>query len=96
MVEQLEPSPPANAAGAAEVADLSVEIARQVEKQPADRVSCRRVYENYYRCNWWAPANVEDYDNPAMAGPTVTTHHVRKSQFLRVTRAKNGLTIHVV
>lgn len=95
MIEQLQP-PSANAGSAAESADLSAEITGQVERLPTDRVACRRVYGNYYRCNWWAPASATGYDNPAMAGPTVTTHHVRKSEFLRVTRGKNGLSIRVV
>ncbi|MGB7157233.1 MAG: hypothetical protein WBD40_04145 [Tepidisphaeraceae bacterium] len=96
MVEQLQPPPPANAKSAADVADLSAEIALQVEKEPSDRVSCRRVDENYYRCNWWAPANGKGYDNPWMGGLTVTTHRVRKSQFLRVTKSSDGLIIRVV
>lgn len=96
MVEQLEPSPPASFAAATNVADLSAEIAAQVEKERSDRVSCRHVYGNCYRCNWWAPSNAKDYDNPGMYGLTVTTHTVRKSAFLHVTRGKNGLSIRVV
>lgn len=93
MIEQLEPLPPAPSADAA---DLSLEIAAQIEREPTDRVSCRRIYENRYRCNWWAPANTADYDNPGMYGSTVTTHRVRKSAFLRVTRTNNGLSIRFV
>jgi len=74
-------------------ADLSAEIARQVEKRPNDRVTCRRISGDTYRCNWWAPASISGYDNPAMAGLTVTTHRVRKSQCLNVTRASQELLI---
>jgi hypothetical protein len=93
MVKQLETPTPAKGAGAVEAADLSAEIAAHVEREPADRVSCRRVHGSHYRCNWWAPATGKEYDNPAMYGLTVTTHRVRKSQFMCVTRTTNGLTI---
>ncbi len=98
MVEQLKPLPPASfaAAPATEAADLSAEIAGQVEKERSDRVSCRHIYGNCYRCNWWAPSSGKGYDNPGMYGLTVTTHTVRKSAFLHVTRGKNGLSIRVV
>jgi hypothetical protein len=95
MIEELELPPPTNPSSAPEIADLSAEIAGQVAREPLDRVACRRIYENYYRCNWWAPADGSGYDNPAMGGLTVTTHRVRKSEFLRVTRGRNGLNIRV-
>ena len=97
MIEELEPSPPAKAAikgaAAAEPSDLSAEIVAKLEREPSDRVTCRRVFENYYRCNWWAPASKAGYDNPAMYGLTVTTHRVRKSEFVRVSRTTSGLKI---
>jgi hypothetical protein len=96
MIEELEPSPPAKAAttvAAADALDFSAEIVGHLEREPADRVTCRRVFDDYYRCNWWAPASKAGYDNPAMYGLTVTTHRVRKSEFLRVSRTTNGLTI---
>ena len=76
--------------------DLSSSIAKQVEKRPTDRVTVRLIHGRNYRCNWWAPGDTRDYDNPAMSGPTVATHHVRKSQFLRVTQTLKGLMIEVV
>jgi hypothetical protein len=96
MVEQLEPPPPAKPPATAESADVSAEIAGLVEREPFDRVTCRRIHGSYYRCNWWAPASPNGYDNPAMGGLTVTTHRVRKSAFVRATRGKTGLTIRVV
>jgi hypothetical protein len=73
--------------------DLSEEIVLSVDKQPADRVTCRRIRGNHYRCNWWAPAPLARYDNPGMAGLTVTTHRVRKSRFLTATKTAEGLVL---
>jgi hypothetical protein len=98
MIEELEVPPPSPATPLPEAkpADLSADIAAHVEREPSDRVACRRIDGNYYRCNWWAPANAKGYDNPYMGGLTVTTHRVRKSAFLQVTGTRNGLTIRVV
>ena len=73
--------------------DLSAEIVRLVQKQRHDRVTCRRIGGDGYRCNWWAPGDTAGYDNPAMAALTVTTHRVRRSRFLYVTRTAKGLLI---
>ena len=75
------------------VEDLSEEIARSVEKRPEDRVMCRRIWGNSYRCNWWSAADSSNYDNPGMRGNLVTTHTIRKSRFLNVTRSRGGLVI---
>jgi len=75
------------------VADLSSEIAGTIAKSRDERVTCRRIFGNYYRCNWWAPYTHSGYDNPQMAGLTVTTHRVRRSQWLHVTRSAAGLDI---
>jgi hypothetical protein len=89
-----EPRKPARKAVAD---DLSNEIAAQVERQPGDAVRCRRIDGDSYRCNWWAAQATAGYDNPGMFGLLVTTHRVRKSQFLRVTRSPTcGLVIQVV
>ena len=73
--------------------DLSAAIVAAIPKRPGDRVTCRRIYGDYYRCNWWSPADRAGYDNPGMAGLLVTTHTVRKSRFLRVTRSGLGLAL---
>jgi hypothetical protein len=67
--------------------DLSTEIAAAVERWPGDSVRCTRVWGSDYRCNWWAPEPTGGYDNPGMHGLLVTTHRVRFSRFLRVTKA---------
>jgi hypothetical protein len=90
------PSPAGAAAPPAPVAapaDLSEEIVLMMDKRPADRVTCRRIYGDHYRCNWWAPAIGKEYDNPAMAGLMVTTHRVRQSRFLTATKTATGLVL---
>ena len=76
--------------------DLSDEIIRTVEKLPGDEVRCTRVSVDGYRCNWWAAQATGTYDNPSMGGLLVTTHRVRQSQFLRVTKESGRLVITVL
>lgn len=69
--------------------DLSVEIARTVEKQPGDRVVCKRVFKSTYRCNWLAPDR-----SPAASGSRfIDSYRIRDSRFLRVTRQDGRLQI---
>jgi len=84
---------PAAKSGDAKVSgelDLSAEIIKTVSKSSQEQVTCRRVKEDHYRCNWWQTQNLAGYDNPAMEGLMVTTNRISKSSFLRVTRAANG------
>lgn len=76
--------------------DLSDELSRCVEKQPGDHVRCTLVGNGNYRCNWWAPQATGGYDNPGMGGLLVTTHRVRRSRLLRVTRDGERLVIEEV
>jgi len=78
--------------------DLSSEIIGAVERLRGDLIKCARVGENRYRCNWWVPEETNAYDNPGMRGGQLgTTHRVRKSQYLGVTRAAGGgLQIQVI
>lgn len=87
------PAPASVAPPASAAADLSEEIIHTVDKRPNDRVTCRRISGNNYRCNWWAPAPLLAYDNPAMPGLTVTTHRVRQSRFLTATKTPKGLVL---
>lgn len=73
--------------------DLSAEIAATIEKEPGDRVKVTWVAGPNYRCNWWAPGSLSGYDNPGMGGLVVTTHVVRRSRFLNVTRVGGRLVI---
>jgi hypothetical protein len=73
--------------------DLSSEIAQTVARDFDERVTCRRVSGNSYRCNWWSPSRSKRYDNPRMEGLLVTTHVVSKSRFLNVTKVDQRLLI---
>ena len=76
--------------------DYSDEVCQAVERLPGDQVRCTLVGNSNYRCNWWAPQGTGGYDNPAMGGLLVTTHRVRKSRLLRVTREGERLVIEEV
>jgi hypothetical protein len=86
--------PATGAPGAAE--DLSDEIIRFVDKQPGDHIRCTLVCNDNYRCNWWAALSTTGYDNPGMSGLLVTTHRVRQSRFLHVTKSGDRLVIEEV
>ena len=73
--------------------DLSAEIAATIDRDPGDRVRVTHVGGDSYRCNWWAPGSIAGYDNPGMYGLIVTTHVVRKSQFLTVSKVGERLVI---
>jgi hypothetical protein len=86
--------PPAPAASTVPVAaDLSAEIAAAIDREPGDRVRVTWISGCNYRCNWLAPVVTANYDNPTMPGLMITTHRVRKSRFLSVTRIGSGLLI---
>ncbi len=76
--------------------DLSDEIARTIKRQPGEQVTCRRVANNHYRCNWWRLKGTSGYDNPGMAGGLVTTSRICRSQFLRVEKTGETLVIKVI
>jgi hypothetical protein len=73
--------------------DLSAEIAQSVAREFDERVTCRQVSGNSYRCNWWSPSRSKRYDNPRMEGLLVTTHVVTKSRFLNVSKVDQRLVI---
>jgi hypothetical protein len=73
--------------------DYSGEVCQVIERLPGDQVRCTLIGNCNYRCNWWAPQATAGYDNPAMGGLLVTTHRVRKSRVLRVTRDGERLVI---
>src|SRR4051812_47804007 len=93
MTKQVVTSASKPAAVAPKPEDLSAEIMKTVERAPGDRVTCRHIVGDHYRCNWWGQLSTAEYDNPAMLGLMVTTHRVRKSAFLKVTRTAEGLKI---
>jgi hypothetical protein len=72
--------------------DLSTEIERAVEREPLDRVRCVRVFEDFYRCNWWSPAGDDAQRNQAVWA-SQAMHVVRKSRFLNATLRGGKLVI---
>jgi hypothetical protein len=87
------PSDPAPGTKDSGAADLSSEIVATIGHDADERVTCKRVSDNRYRCNWWVPESMAGYDNPMMRGLLVTTHRVRRSRFLHVTKTEAGLVI---
>jgi hypothetical protein len=85
----------AAATATAEPSDLSEEVVRSVERRPGEQVTCRRVGEHHYRCNWWTLQSTAAHDNPGMKGPLVSTSRISQSEFLHVTRAGARLKIRV-
>jgi hypothetical protein len=77
----------------ASAGDLSAEVAAAVEREPGDRVRVTWIHGANYRCNWWAPADKAQFDNPGMYGLILTTHRVRQSRFLTVRKTRDGLLI---
>lgn len=71
-----------------ESADLSAEIMRTIDREPGERVRCRRVYGDNYRCNWLAL----DRGNAGL-DLAIDTYTIRQSKFLRVTQTAEGLAI---
>jgi hypothetical protein len=75
------------------VADLSSELVKVLPRSAGERITCRRIIGDHYRCNWWRPLDAKDNDGPGMTGLAVTTQRVSKSQFLHVIKAATGLAI---
>ena len=69
--------------------DLSRAIEQSMERQPDEQVRSVRLFDNFYRCNWWVQ---DKTPHPFW----LTTGKIRKSSFLRVTRAADGLLIEKV
>src|SRR5690349_6875023 len=90
---QVPESGPTFAAAEPRIIDLSKEIVSTVSRAAGERVTCRRISGNHYRCNWWAAHGTGEYDNPEMTGMMVTTHRVIRSQILHVTKTGKELRI---
>ena len=66
--------------------DLSKEIEHSVDRQPDEQVKSVRLFDDFYRCNWW----VEDKTPHPF---WISTGKIRKSSFLRATKTSTGLLI---
>src|SRR5688500_18508274 len=106
--ESLEVTPPGGGGNSAAAAagprggggggneDLSKELARTLARAPLEQITCRRVGDHHYRCNWWTPQATASYDNPSMLGSLVTTSRITQSQFVHATRVGGKLTVKVI
>jgi hypothetical protein len=74
-------------------ADLSSQIEQAVQRDPLDRVKCVRVFDNFYRCNWWAQPSTDIANRYASEWGIVATQRVRKSRFLNATVVAGELVI---
>ena len=70
--------------------DLSAEIALTVERLKGEKVKCRRIYGDNYRCNWLTLD-----ENAAQRGRSLAldTYRIRASRFLRVKKVGEQLVI---
>jgi len=69
--------------------DLSRAIEQSVARQPDEQVRSVRLFGNFYRCNWWVQ---DKTPHPFW----LTSGKIRKSSFLRVTKAGDELLIEKV
>jgi hypothetical protein len=72
-------------------ADLAREIIKKLERDPGDRVTCVRVFDDFYRCNWWAVG--AGLGEARMEGLIVSAYRVRKSQFVRARLTEGRLVL---
>jgi len=70
--------------------DLSVEIALSVERLKGEKVNCRRIYGDNYRCNWLALDGRSGQRGLSLA---LESYRVRDSKFLRVKKVGEQLVI---
>jgi hypothetical protein len=74
-------------------ADLSSEILRTLPCARGEWLTCRRVGNSHYRCNWWSRRESGGDENPLPSGLRVTTHRVSRSEFIHALKTDGGLTM---
>ncbi len=79
-----KPAPPST--------DYAAEIVQKLAREPGDRVTCVRVFDDFYRCNWWTPS-AGPADARAIPWLAGSVRRVRKSQFVRATFTQGRLVI---
>src|SRR4051812_26069643 len=67
-------------------ADLSKEMEQSMARQSDERIEVVRVYDDFYRCNWW----VEDKTPHSF---WLASGRIKKSTFVRATKTGDGLLI---
>jgi hypothetical protein len=73
--------------------DRSRDILKALVKGPRDHLTCVRVFDDYYRCNWWAPEILAVPAERTFAGLEVSGFRVRKSQFVKATMRAGQLVV---
>ena len=66
--------------------DFSKELEHSMERQSNEHIKVVRVFDNCYRCNWWAP------DKSPQAF-WLSSGTIRKSRFVRATKTTTGLLV---
>ena len=56
-------------------------------------MTCVRVFDDYYRCNWWAPGVAPIKGESVFEGLEVSTFRVRKSEFMRARMVDGKLVV---
>jgi hypothetical protein len=77
----------------APAADRSREIEQVMDKEPHDHVKCVHVFDDFYRCNWWAAGTAALLGGQMIEGLEVSTYRVRKSQMVRATMSHGKLLV---
>jgi hypothetical protein len=66
--------------------DFSKEIESSMERRPHEQIKVVRVFDNCYRCNWWAP-------DKSPQSYWLASGTIRRSRFVRATKSTQGLLI---
>src|SRR5690242_1953776 len=66
--------------------DLSLDIERSMERERGEEVRSVWVYEDYYRCNWWAR-------HPSTGPSYLNGRRITRSKFLRAIMTGEKLVI---
>jgi len=69
--------------------DLSKEVEQSMERQPDESIKVVRVFDDYYRCNWWVQDKAPQLD-------WLATGKIRRSALVRATKTKDGLVMEPV
>ena len=70
--------------------DLSAEIALTVERLKGEKVKCRRIFGDNYRCNWLTIDETAAQRGRSLA---LDSYRIRASKFLKVTKVGEQLVI---
>jgi len=66
--------------------DLCKQIEQTMERESGEHIRVVRVFDNCYRCNWWAPEK-------SPKSFWLSSGTIRKSRFVRATKTTDGVLI---